>query len=125
MVPLLNTEGGNNGKSDQRASGTSQGAQPGANRGGEVRPSDFRDRVAERFGGIPESKPTDPNRIGSFAPENGAGTASAMGKGREGIRANEGSDGLRSCKAHHVGVSPQEDRGGTAGAVGAGEGGKK
>ena len=29
---------------------------------------------------------------------------------------------FRSRQTHHVGISPQEDRGGTAGAVGEGEG---
>ena len=51
-----------------------------------------------------------------------------MGKGSEGIEASsEGSENnwLGSCEAHHVGISPQEDRGGTAGTVGEGEGGKK
>jgi hypothetical protein len=36
--------------------------------------------------------------------------------------ASEGSDGFGSCQTHHVGISPQEDRGGTAGKVGEGAG---
>ena len=44
-----------------------------------------------------------------------------MGKGWEGIAASEDYDGLGSCQAHYVCVSPQEDRGGTKGAVGEGE----
>jgi hypothetical protein len=48
-----------------------------------------------------------------------------MGEGSEWIAAREGSDGLGSCKAHHVRLSPQEDRGGTKGAVGEGEGGEE
>jgi hypothetical protein len=47
-----------------------------------------------------------------------------MGKAAEGIAANgRGEDnGLGSGEAHHVGISPQEDRGGAAGEVGEGEG---
>jgi hypothetical protein len=44
-----------------------------------------------------------------------------MGKGSEWIAASE-NDGPGSCKAHNVGISPQEDRGGAAGTVGEGEG---
>jgi hypothetical protein len=45
-----------------------------------------------------------------------------MGKCSERIAASEGSDGFGSCKAHHVGICPQEDRGGTASKVGEGQG---
>jgi hypothetical protein len=45
-----------------------------------------------------------------------------MGKCSEGIAASEGSDGLGSCKAHHVGSRPQKDRGGAAGTLGQDEG---
>jgi hypothetical protein len=48
-----------------------------------------------------------------------------MGKCSKGIAASECSDGFGSCQAHYVGVSPQEDRGGTAGAVGEGEDGQE
>jgi hypothetical protein len=48
-----------------------------------------------------------------------------MGEGSEWIEASEDSDGLGSCKAHHVGVSPEKDRGGAAGEVGEGEGWKE
>jgi len=51
-----------------------------------------------------------------------------MGKGSEGTEASSGeseNNWLGSCKAHHVGGSPQEDRGGTAGAVGEGTGGEE
>jgi hypothetical protein len=41
-----------------------------------------------------------------------------MGKCSEWIAASEGCDALGSRQAHHVGISPQEDRGGTAGTVG-------
>jgi len=44
-----------------------------------------------------------------------------MGEGAEGIAASSrGSEnnGLGSCEAHHVGISPQEDCGGAAGEVG-------
>jgi hypothetical protein len=42
-------------------------------------------------------------------------TEKAMGKGSEWIAASEDCDGLGSCKADHVGIRPQEDRGGAAG----------
>src|ERR1039458_6428972 len=60
-----------------------RGAQPDAVTGRDVRPSNFRDRVFERYGSIPQVKPTDPNRFGSFTAQNGAGAESAMGKGKE------------------------------------------
>jgi hypothetical protein len=44
-----------------------------------------------------------------------------MGKGSQWIAASgEGGENNRfgSCKAHHVGISPQEDRGGAASEVG-------
>jgi hypothetical protein len=41
-----------------------------------------------------------------------------MGESAEGIAAGGGG----SCEAHHVGISPQENCGGAAGAVGEGEG---
>lgn len=40
-----------------------------------------------------------------------------MGEGSKGVAAGEGNC-FGSSKAHHVGVSPQEDRSGTAGEVG-------
>jgi hypothetical protein len=61
--------------------------------------------------------------VGSFAAKNGAGTKGEMGERSEWIAASEGSDGLGSCQAHHVGGGPEEDRGSTAGKVGEGEGG--
>ncbi len=46
-----------------------------------------------------------------------------MGECSEGIAASEGSDGLSPQeRSYDVGISPQEDRGGTAGTVGEGEG---
>ena len=48
-----------------------------------------------------------------------------MGKGSEGIAAGScdcENDGLGCCEARHVSISPQENRGGTAGEVGKGEG---
>jgi hypothetical protein len=60
-------------------------------------------------------------RTGGFAAENGAGSESEMGERAAGIEADsehgENND-LCSCKAHNVGVSPQEDRGVSAGAMG-------
>jgi len=46
----------------------------------EVRPSDFRDRVAKWFRNIPERKTSNPNYLGSFTTENGAGAKGEMGK---------------------------------------------
>jgi hypothetical protein len=48
-----------------------------------------------------------------------------MGEGSEWIAASEGSGGLGSSKAHHFGISPQKDRGGTAGEVGESQGGEE
>jgi hypothetical protein len=51
-----------------------------------------------------------------------------MVKGSKGIEASCGdseNDGLGTREAHHVSVSPQEDRGGAAGEMGAGEGGEE
>jgi hypothetical protein len=45
-----------------------------------------------------------------------------MGEDWEGT---EASEGCGSCKAHYVGLRPQEDRGGTAGTMGEGESGKE
>lgn len=50
-----------------------------------------------------------------------------MGKSSEEIAASSGGgkvNGLGSCQAHHVSISPQEDRCGTAGKVGEVEGGE-
>jgi hypothetical protein len=44
-----------------------------------------------------------------------------MGKGWQGIAASEGSNGLGSCEAHAVGVSPQENRRSTKGTMGEAE----
>ena len=40
-----------------------------------------------------------------------------MGEGTEGIAPSE-KNWFGPCEAHHVGISPQEDRGGTKGEVG-------
>ena len=50
-----------------------------------------------------------------------------MGEGTRRVATNSSGegDGLGSCEAHNVGISPQEDRGGTAGKVGEGEGGEE
>jgi hypothetical protein len=50
-----------------------------------------------------------------------------MGKSSEEIAANGSSENNQhgSCKAHHVGIGPDEDRNGTAGTVGEGEGGEE
>ena len=127
-IPHCQTPRDNNGKSNQCASAASCGAARSAVARGEVRPSDFRDRVFERYGSIPQVGTTDPNSVRSFTAENGAGTKSEMGKGSEGTEASSGeseNNWLGSCKAHHVASRPQEDRGGAAGAVGEGTGGEE
>jgi hypothetical protein len=118
---------GNNGKPNQCASAASRRAQANAITGGEVGSSDFSDRVIERFGDIPASKPTDPSNIGSFTAQDGAGTKGEMGKGSERIAANSTNedDELDPGETHHVSGSPQEDRSGTACTVGEVEGGKE
>ena len=45
-----------------------------------------------------------------------------MGEGWEGIAVSEDSEGLFSCEAHHVSISPQEDRRRSKSAVGEVEG---
>ena len=49
--------------------------------GREVGSSDCSDRVVKRFASVQHRKSADPNHIGSFAAENGAGAKSEMGKG--------------------------------------------
>ena len=112
------------GKSNQCSSAASCGAARSAVACREVRPSNYGDRDFERYGSNPESKPTHQNRIGSIAPEDRTGTKSEMGKGTERIEASSG-DCFGPCQAHHVGISPQEDCGGSAGAVGEGTGGEE
>jgi len=58
---------------------------------------------------------------GGFTTENGAGAKGEMGEDWEGTEASE-DNWLFTSEAHHVGISPQEDRGSTASPVGAGEG---
>jgi hypothetical protein len=80
---------------------------------------------AETPTSIAQGKPTDPNHIGSFAAENGAGTEGEMGEGSERIAASSGdnqNNRLGSCEAHHVSIGTQEDRSISAGEVGEGEG---
>ena len=112
---------GNHGEPKQCASGASFRAQASTVAGGEVRSSDFSDRVIKRFGNIPERKSTYPDHIGRFTPKNGAGAKGEVGKGQEGITANSTSskiNGLSSCDAHHVRGSSQEDCSVPAGKVG-------
>jgi hypothetical protein len=113
-IPHCQTPRDNNGKSNQCASAASCGAARSAVARREVRPSDFRDRVAKWFRNIPERKPTNPSYFGSFAAENGAGAKSEMGKDSESIAASSGrskKSGLHSSEAHDLGSRPQEDRG--------------
>ena len=118
-IPVLYNEaavkyrGDNNVESRECASGASRGAQPDAVKGRDVRPSNFRDRVFERYESIPQVRPTDPNRVGSFTSQNGAGAASAMGKG-------EGASG--ETKADDFSSRQKENCGGTKGEVGEAEG---
>ena len=46
-------------------------------------------------------------------------------QGSEWIAASEDCDGFGSFQTHYVSISPQEDRGGTAGTVGEGPGGEE
>ena len=51
-----------------------------------------------------------------------------MGKGTEGTEASSGeseNNWLGSCKAHYVGISPQEDRRRSTGTLGEGTGGEE
>ena len=127
-IPHCQTPRDNNGKSNQCASAASCGAARSAIARREVRPSDFRDRVAKCFRNIPERKPTNPNYFGSFTTENGAGTKSEMGKGSQRIaassRGNE-NDWLRTREAHNVGVSEAEDRRRSKSEMGEGKGGEE
>ena len=45
-----------------------------------------------------------------------------MGKSSEGIASSSENNWFDTCQAHHVGIRPQEDRGGAAGTVGESEG---
>jgi hypothetical protein len=121
MKAAVNLEGAIYGKFNQRASAASCWAQSGTVARGEVGSSDFRDRVVKRIGNIPDRKPTEANNIGSFTTENGASAKGEMGEDSKGIAASSGgsqNDWFGSCKAHDVGVSPEEDRSGTAGEMG-------
>jgi hypothetical protein len=112
---------GKHGKLKQCASGASLRAQAGAAAGGEARSSDWGDRVIKRFRNLLERKPTYPNHIGRFTPENGASAKGEVGKGSEGIAAGSTSsktNGLSSCEARHVRCSSPEDRRVSAGKVG-------
>jgi hypothetical protein len=109
QYPALSNTEDNNGKSNQCASAASCGAARSAVARGEVGSSNFRDRVVERFGSIPQVGTTDPNSVRSFTAEKGAGTKSEMGKGSEGTEASSGeseNNRLGSCQTHHVSISP-------------------
>ena len=73
----------------------------------------------KRFRNISENQP-EANNIGSFSTEDGAGAKGAMGKGWEGIAFSGGRENnwLGTREAHHVGISPQEDRRCSKGEVG-------
>jgi hypothetical protein len=67
------------------------------------------------------SQANNSNNFRSLTSQNGARTKSTMGKRAETVAASSGcseNNGRGSCQAHHVGFSPQEDRGGCAGEVG-------
>jgi len=102
---------GDYGKSNQCSSAASCGAARSAVARGEVRPSDFRDRIAKWFWNIPERKTSNPNYLGSFTTENGEGAKGEMGEGSEATRACSENNWPGSCKAHHFGRRAQEDRG--------------
>ena len=116
-----NTGGGNNGKFNQCASAASRRTQAGADSRREVRPGDFSDRVVKRFRRIPDNKAANPNHIGKFAAENGTGTKGEMDESSEPIAAGNGggeNNGFGRREAHHVGISPQENRRSTTNALG-------
>ena len=103
---------GDYGKSNQCSSAASCRAARSAVARREVRPSDFRDRVAKWFRNIPERKPTSPNYLGSLTTENGAGAKGEMGKDSERTAANSRcsqNNGLHSCEAYDLGGRPQEE----------------
>ena len=102
----------------QCAPAASRRAQANAVASGEVGSSDFSHQVVKRSGNNPERKPTDPSDIGSFTAQDGPGAKGTMGESSEGIAASSVGTRLGSCETHHVGISPQEDRGVPAGKVG-------
>jgi hypothetical protein len=124
MKPAVNLEG-DYGKSTECAPATSCRAQPGADRGREVRSSDFRHRVFEWYRSIPQGNATDPNRIGGFAAEDGAGAKGEMGKIAQAFSAKGEDNQHGPSEAHNISSRQKENRGGAAGAVGAGEGGEE
>ena len=75
----------------------------------EVKPSNFSNRIFKRYENDWGDKPTEANYIGSLAAENGAGAASALGKG-ERSRAEAKADALSRRE--------KEDRSGTKGTLG-------
>ena len=117
-----NTRGGNNAKSRKRAPATSRGAQASAVTVREVIPSNFSDRIPKRLWSIPQGNPSDPHRIGSFTAQNGAGATSAMGEGES---TQCYSDWIEARQAHNFSRRQKENRSGSAGEVGEGEGGDK
>ena len=114
---------GEYGKSNQCASAASCGAARSAVARREVRPSDFRDRIAKWFRNIAERKTSNPNYLGSFTTENGEGAKGEMGEGSEGTPACNENNWPGSCKAHHFAGRTQEDRSSAKSAVGEAEGG--
>ena len=113
-----NTRGGNNAKSRERAPAASRGAQPDAVSGRKVIPSNFSDRILKRFRSLPQGSPTDPNRVSRFTAQDGAGAASAMGKGES---AQCYSHCIEARQAHNFSGRQKENRGGAAGEVGEGQ----
>jgi hypothetical protein len=102
---------GDYGKSNRCASAASCGAARSAVARGEVKASDFRDRVAKSFRKVSERKTSNPHYLGSFTTENGEGAKGEMGEASEGTPASGENNWLGSCEAHHFGRRAQEDRG--------------
>jgi hypothetical protein len=94
---------------------------------GEVRYSDFGDRVIKRFGNGWEIKSTDPSDIAGFTAQDGTGAAGEMGQGSEWVTANHTSEDNRldSCEAHDVSGSAEEDCGISACEMGENKGSAK
>ena len=119
---------GDYGKSRECAPATASGAGKSPVACGKVGSSDFSHCFIKRFGDVPDDKPSKTNHIGSFAAENGASPKSSLDESSQGSTAHSEigeNDWSDSCEAQHVSISPQENRCGTASALGKGKSGKE
>jgi hypothetical protein len=104
MRRCQNTRGGNNAESRECASGASRGTKRDTVTIREAKPSNFSNRVFKRYGNNRGDKPTEANYIGSLAAENGAGAASAMGKGERSRAETKADDLSRRAKENCSGA---------------------